>query len=186
MLLRFPGICSYQQENLTGKHSKILKLRSCSKFESWYSRVKTCPGYWNIYFYISTIKSECDVSLFLPIFPYDDFKCAPVLFFTQHPYGPCFVSSVHQQEQSLRLEGTGPAPCEGWVINLQITGKFKCKMWNFLQTPHAYTFYGYFWMGWIVFGDFLCLQVPFLGPIQVPKFRCLVPLQIIEWFPLNF
>lgn len=25
MLLRFPGICSYQQENLTGKHNKILK-----------------------------------------------------------------------------------------------------------------------------------------------------------------
>lgn len=50
-----------------------------------------------------TITSECDVSLFLPIFPYDDFKCAPVLVFVQHSYGPCFVSRalVQQQDQSL-------------------------------------------------------------------------------------
>lgn len=95
----------------------------------------------------------------------------------------CFVSSVHQWDQSLRLEGTGPAPCEDWVINLQITGKFKYKVWNFLQTPHTYTFYRYFWMGWIVLGDFL---FSFLRPIQVSKLRCLVPLQITEQLPPKF
>lgn len=64
--------------------------------------------------------------------------------------------------------------------------KFKYKVWNFLQTPHISTFYRYFWMGLIFLGDFRYLQVPCLGPMQAPKVRCLVPLQIINDLPLNF
>lgn len=76
-------------------------------------------------------------------------------------------------------------PMWGLSHKFAIIGKFKYKVWNFLQTPHIYTFYRYFWMGWIVLGDFICLQVPFLGSIQVPKLRCLVALQIIKQLPLN-
>lgn len=123
MLLGFLGVCSYEQENLTEKHNKMLKPEVLQQvwITTWpYIRVKTCPGYRdNIYFYINTIKSECDVSVFLPIFPSDDLPQFCSL--AQHSYGPCFVSSspVHQQDQSLRLEGTGLTPCEDWVINLQ-------------------------------------------------------------------
>lgn len=104
------------QKNIT----KYWSLRSCSKFESRYTRVKTCPECWNISFTLTQLKVNV---MFLCFFPFSLMLISngPKFCSLNNSYGLCFVSSalVHQQDQSLRLEGTGKTPCEDWVINLQ-------------------------------------------------------------------
>lgn len=124
---------------------------------------------------------------FFPFFPYVDFKWAQVLFFKQLLWSLfCVICTGSPTGSEPEAGRYWEDPVWGLSHKFAIIGKFKHKVWNFLQTPHTYSFYRYFWMGWIVFGDFKCLQVPFVGSTLVPNLRCLVPLQIIQHLPLNF